>query len=164
MAGTISGSPLQTLETPRAILTSAADCGEHRQAAGAIAQAVIRSVELIVQPDAHDVVGETGVRGDWPGGRKAAGGGDADAGPTNKIERATRTCGVEIRVHANDLAAGNPARPQCGSGLHTSLNNRRARLGDKLIKCISIGGLMKWCHPKWWCGVSGLDAPEKTMT
>jgi hypothetical protein len=29
----------------------AADCGERREAAGAIAEAVIRSVELIVQPD-----------------------------------------------------------------------------------------------------------------
>jgi hypothetical protein len=38
--------------------------GEYRQAAGAVAQAVLRSVELIVQPDAHDVVGEMGVRGD----------------------------------------------------------------------------------------------------
>ena len=38
--------------------SSAADRGEHRQAAGAIAEAVIRSVELIVQPDAHDVVCE----------------------------------------------------------------------------------------------------------
>src|SRR6516164_5157721 len=36
MAGTISGSPLQTLETPRAILTSAADRGEHCQTARAI--------------------------------------------------------------------------------------------------------------------------------
>jgi hypothetical protein len=34
-----------------------------RQAAGAFAQAAIRSVELIVQPDANDVVGEMGVRG-----------------------------------------------------------------------------------------------------
>jgi len=34
----------------------AADRGEYRQAAGAFAEAVIRSVELIVQPDAHDVV------------------------------------------------------------------------------------------------------------
>jgi hypothetical protein len=34
---------------------SALDRGEHRQAAGAIAKAVIRSVELIVQPDAHHV-------------------------------------------------------------------------------------------------------------
>src|SRR6516162_1977833 len=32
--------------------------GEYRQAAGAIAEAVIRSVELIVQPDAHDVTSE----------------------------------------------------------------------------------------------------------
>jgi hypothetical protein len=36
----------------------------HRQAAGAFAEAVIRSVELIVQPNAHDVVGEMRVRGD----------------------------------------------------------------------------------------------------
>jgi hypothetical protein len=32
-----------------------ADRGEYRQAAGAFAEAVIRSVELIVQPDAHDL-------------------------------------------------------------------------------------------------------------
>jgi hypothetical protein len=32
----------------------AADRGEYCQAAGAFAEAVIRSVELIVQPDAHD--------------------------------------------------------------------------------------------------------------
>jgi len=38
--------------------------GEHRQATGAIAEAVIRSVELIVQPDAHDVVGEMRERAD----------------------------------------------------------------------------------------------------
>jgi hypothetical protein len=31
----------------------AADRGEYRQAAGAVAEAVIRSVELIVQPDAR---------------------------------------------------------------------------------------------------------------
>ena len=41
----------------------AADRCEHCQAAGAIAQAVIRSVELIVQPDAHDVVGQVGPDG-----------------------------------------------------------------------------------------------------
>jgi hypothetical protein len=34
-----------------------ADRQQYRQAAGAAAQAVIRSVELIVQPDAEDVVG-----------------------------------------------------------------------------------------------------------
>ena len=34
--------------------------------------AVIRSVELIVQPDAHDAVGEMGVRADWPPGRTSA--------------------------------------------------------------------------------------------
>jgi len=44
----------------------AADRGEYRQAAGAFAEAVIRSVELIVQPDAQDVVGEMGVRGGGP--------------------------------------------------------------------------------------------------
>ena len=38
------------------------DRGEYRQAAGAIAQAVIRSVELIAQPAAKDPVGEMGVR------------------------------------------------------------------------------------------------------
>jgi hypothetical protein len=35
----------------------AADCGQHRQAAGVVAEAVIRSVQWIVQPDTHDVVG-----------------------------------------------------------------------------------------------------------
>jgi len=40
--------------------------GEHRQAAGAFAQAVIRSVELIAQPAAKDAVSEMAVRGDWP--------------------------------------------------------------------------------------------------
>jgi hypothetical protein len=35
----------------------AADCSEHRQAAGALAEAVISSVELIVQPGAKDAVG-----------------------------------------------------------------------------------------------------------
>ena len=45
------------LFTPRC----SADCSEHRQAAGAFAEAVIRSVELIAQPDAKDVVGEMGV-------------------------------------------------------------------------------------------------------
>src|SRR5215472_6961542 len=39
----------------------AADRGEYRQAAGAIAEAVIRSVELIVQPAAKDAVGEMAV-------------------------------------------------------------------------------------------------------
>jgi hypothetical protein len=33
----------------------AKDRDEHRKAAGAFAEAVIRSVELIVQPDVHDV-------------------------------------------------------------------------------------------------------------
>jgi len=37
---------------------------QHRQAAGAIAEAVIRSVELIVRPDAKNGVGEMGVPGD----------------------------------------------------------------------------------------------------
>ena len=36
MAGTISGSPLQTLETPRAILIGAADRGQRREAAGVV--------------------------------------------------------------------------------------------------------------------------------
>jgi hypothetical protein len=35
-----------------------ADRGEHSEAARAFAEAVIRSVELIVQPDANDVVDE----------------------------------------------------------------------------------------------------------
>ena len=34
-----------------------ADRGEYRQAAGAFAEGVIRSVELIVQPDAHAAPG-----------------------------------------------------------------------------------------------------------
>jgi hypothetical protein len=38
--------------------------GEYRQAAGAFAEAVIRSVKLIVQPDAHDVVDEMRMRAD----------------------------------------------------------------------------------------------------
>jgi hypothetical protein len=46
--------------------SGAADCSRYRQAAGAFAEAVIRSVELIVQPGAQDGVGEMGVRGDWP--------------------------------------------------------------------------------------------------
>ena len=41
---------------------SAANRSEYRQAAGAVAEAVIRSVELIVQPNAYDVVGEMGAR------------------------------------------------------------------------------------------------------
>jgi hypothetical protein len=44
---------------------------EYRQAAGAVAQAVIKSVELIVQPDAHDVVGEMGVGGNVTGNSSA---------------------------------------------------------------------------------------------
>ena len=48
----------------RSARRGAADCGEYRQAAGAFAEAVIRSVELIVQPDAKDVVGEMAMRGD----------------------------------------------------------------------------------------------------
>jgi hypothetical protein len=40
VAGTVSGSSLQTPETPRAILTSAPDCSEHHQAAGAVAPAM----------------------------------------------------------------------------------------------------------------------------
>jgi hypothetical protein len=32
-------------------------CGQYRQAAGTVAEAVIRSVELIVQPDTKDAVG-----------------------------------------------------------------------------------------------------------
>jgi hypothetical protein len=39
----------------------------HREAAGVFAEAVIRSVELIVQPAAKDVVGEMGVRRHSPG-------------------------------------------------------------------------------------------------
>jgi len=38
VAGTVSGSPLQTAETPRAILISARDRNEHRQAAGLAAR------------------------------------------------------------------------------------------------------------------------------
>ena len=38
-------------------LSDGADGCEYRQAAAPVAEAVIRSVELIVQPDAHDVVG-----------------------------------------------------------------------------------------------------------
>jgi hypothetical protein len=37
-------------------MRGAANCGEYREAAGAFAEAVIRSVELIVQPDAKDAV------------------------------------------------------------------------------------------------------------
>jgi hypothetical protein len=44
----------------RKLVRGATDRGEYRQAAGAFAQAIIRSVELIVQPGAHDVVGEMG--------------------------------------------------------------------------------------------------------
>jgi hypothetical protein len=43
VAGTISGSPLQKPETPAAILTGAADRGECRQAAGAVAQDLMLS-------------------------------------------------------------------------------------------------------------------------
>jgi hypothetical protein len=52
-----------TLPCARRITTSATDRGEYRQAAGVFAEVVTRSVELIVQPDAHDVVGEMGVGG-----------------------------------------------------------------------------------------------------
>jgi hypothetical protein len=52
VAGTISGSPLQTPETPRAILTSARDRGQYRQAAGAIAAAV--AAALSVAPLPHE--------------------------------------------------------------------------------------------------------------
>jgi hypothetical protein len=55
-----------------AVLPAFFACGT---APGAIAEAVIRSVELIVQPDAHDVVGEVvGPRnGKSPGGFNPAG-------------------------------------------------------------------------------------------
>jgi hypothetical protein len=46
------------------------DCGEYRQAAGAFAEAVIRSVKFIVQPTAKYAVGEMGFE-DEPG-RSAA--------------------------------------------------------------------------------------------
>ena len=59
-----------TEDTPCVHLSiGAKDRGEYRQAAGAFAEAVIRSVELIVQPDAKDGVGEMGVRGDPSPGR-----------------------------------------------------------------------------------------------
>jgi hypothetical protein len=43
---------------------------ERSEAAGALAEAVIRSVELIVQPEANDVVGETGVGVGLPPGHR----------------------------------------------------------------------------------------------
>ena len=48
--------------------SGAADCSEHPDAAGAFAEAVIRSVELIAQPAAKNPVGEMGVRGGLPTG------------------------------------------------------------------------------------------------
>jgi hypothetical protein len=48
----------------RTLKECAAHSGEHRQAAGVVAEAVIRSMELIVQPDAENIVGEIGVSGD----------------------------------------------------------------------------------------------------
>ena len=76
------------------------DRGEYREAAGAFAQAVIKSVELIVQPGAKDSVGEMRVRVDWPRGQ-SEGGGWARKGET---ARATRTAGVEVaKVHVKAL-------------------------------------------------------------
>jgi hypothetical protein len=46
-------------------------CGRTLSTRVAFTEAVIRSVELIVQPGAHDGVGEMGVRGDWPRGLKS---------------------------------------------------------------------------------------------
>src|SRR5258708_18362536 len=43
---------------------------ERSETAGAFAEAVIRSVELIVQPDAQDVVGEMRVSGERTGKRR----------------------------------------------------------------------------------------------
>jgi hypothetical protein len=45
------------------------DRGEHRQAAGTTAEAVIRSVELIVYPETNDVVSEMSVRVDLSAAR-----------------------------------------------------------------------------------------------
>src|SRR5262249_19738382 len=48
------------------VAIAAPDRGEYRQAAEAVAEAVIRSVELIVQPDAKNGIGEMRVCGDLP--------------------------------------------------------------------------------------------------
>jgi hypothetical protein len=81
---------------------AAADRGQRREAAGAIAEVVIRSVELIVQPGAKDAVGEMGVRGDRPGSHT---GGE----PHSTSDGATRTCRVErAKVHVKALYFPSP--------------------------------------------------------
>ena len=74
VAGSAWGEPAEKKQCRKRVTTyrgqvaqqrrGAAVCGEYREAAGVVAQAVIRSVELIVQPGAKDGVGEMGVRGD----------------------------------------------------------------------------------------------------
>jgi hypothetical protein len=88
-----------------------------------------RSVELIVQPGAKDAVGEMGVHGGWPRGRKAGG----DAAPTEKTGRAARTCSVErAEIHVEALYFPSPVMrtpevyyPLCAVAQHpTGINMR----------------------------------------
>ena len=85
---TIGGEAAQQRRGP-------ADRGKYCEAAGASAEAVIRSVELIVQPGAKDGVGEMGVRGDWPRGHNEAARRWGNRTNTN-TGRGTWTSGVEV--------------------------------------------------------------------
>jgi hypothetical protein len=79
-------------------------------AARACAEAVIRSVELIVQPDAKDAVGEMRVRGDLPYGQPDS----FRIGPNNKTGSAARTCGVQrAKVKVKALYFPSPTWQTC---------------------------------------------------
>src|SRR5262249_25396419 len=86
----------------------------YRQAAGAFARAVIRSVEPIVQPAAKDAVGEMAVRGDLSSAQMGPRIGLTDARDTRSA------CGVErAKVHPKALyfpsPTGNCQYPPCRS-------------------------------------------------
>ncbi len=69
MAGTVSGSPLQTPETPRAILSNTnkcpADRGEYRQPAGVIAEAIAFSEDGASGAEPSHVVPAGAGTWDW---------------------------------------------------------------------------------------------------
>jgi hypothetical protein len=61
---------MSAFDPKRTLQRGAADRGEYREVAGTFAEAVIRSVELIVHPGAKDAVGEMAMRGDLPPSQK----------------------------------------------------------------------------------------------
>src|SRR5262249_7563488 len=79
-----------------------ADMDALGEAASAFAEAVIRSVEFIVQPAAQDAVGEMGVRGDFSSGHRMG---------NNRTCEDTRSdaCGIErAKVHPKALYFPSP--------------------------------------------------------